>query len=216
MRYDARVSDPTGSAGGTTRAVLRVVADAEQPSKPPLDPLPGVFSDFSEQSSRELASSGGDCGNDDRLHRQSARDMPERSPSRIFRVPPNVDGSRKGGKYLVSLLITYYVRIRPSGVYRDHDYRAVRVGASGHELHLGSIDGSVTRVPDTCANREAFGSTGTADDSAPTPATSGHLPGARVMFQALTVATQRPRWSPSGKKRGSPGISPGEPLPLAA
>jgi len=100
--------------------------------------------------------------------------------------------------------------------HRDHDYRAVRVGASGNELHLGSIDGSVTRVPDTCANREAFGSTGTADDSAPTPATSGHLPGARVMFQALTVATQRPRWSPSGKKRGSPGIAPGEPLPLAA
>ena len=53
--------------------------------------------------------------------------------------------------------------------HRDHDYRAVRVGDSGHELHLGSIDGSVTRVPDTSANREAFGSTGTADDSAPYP-----------------------------------------------
>jgi hypothetical protein len=53
--------------------------------------------------------------------------------------------------------------------HRDHDYRAVRVGASGHELQLCSIDGSVTRVPDTPANREAFGSTGTADDSAPYP-----------------------------------------------
>jgi hypothetical protein len=53
--------------------------------------------------------------------------------------------------------------------HRDHDYRAVHVGDSGHELHLGSIDGSVTRVPDTPANREAFGSTGTADDSAPYP-----------------------------------------------
>ena len=53
--------------------------------------------------------------------------------------------------------------------HRDHDYRAVRVGDSGHELQLGSIDGSVTRVPDTPANREAFGSTGTADDSAPYP-----------------------------------------------
>ena len=51
----------------------------------------------------------------------------------------------------------------------DHDYRAVRVGDSGHELRLGAIDGSVTRVPDTPANREAFGSTGTADDSAPYP-----------------------------------------------
>jgi hypothetical protein len=53
--------------------------------------------------------------------------------------------------------------------HRDHDYRAVDVGESGHELRLGSIDGSVTRVPDTCANRAAFGSTGTADDSAPYP-----------------------------------------------
>jgi len=53
--------------------------------------------------------------------------------------------------------------------HRDHDYRAVFVGEPGHELRLGSIDGSVTRVPDTPANREAFGSTGTADDSAPYP-----------------------------------------------
>ena len=53
--------------------------------------------------------------------------------------------------------------------HRDHDYRAVRVGDSGRELQLCSIDGSVTRVPDTPANREAFGSTGTADDSAPYP-----------------------------------------------
>ena len=53
--------------------------------------------------------------------------------------------------------------------HRDHGYRAVRVGDSGHELQLCSIDGSVTRVPDTPANREAFGSTGTADDSAPYP-----------------------------------------------
>ncbi len=51
----------------------------------------------------------------------------------------------------------------------DHDYRAVHVGDSGHELRLGSIDGSVTRVPDTPANRKSFGSTGTADDSAPYP-----------------------------------------------
>jgi len=53
--------------------------------------------------------------------------------------------------------------------HRDHDYRAVLVGGPGHELRLGSIDGSVTRVPGTPANREAFGSTGTADDSAPYP-----------------------------------------------
>ena len=53
--------------------------------------------------------------------------------------------------------------------HRDHDYRAMRIGDSGHELRLGSIDGSVTRVPDTPANREGLGSTGTADDSAPYP-----------------------------------------------
>jgi hypothetical protein len=53
--------------------------------------------------------------------------------------------------------------------HRDHDYRAVCVGEPGHELRLGSIDGSVTRVPDTPANREAFGPAGTADDSSPYP-----------------------------------------------
>ena len=53
--------------------------------------------------------------------------------------------------------------------HHDHDYRAVRAGAPGNDLELCSIDGSVTRVPDTPANRAAFGSTGTADDSAPYP-----------------------------------------------
>jgi len=49
--------------------------------------------------------------------------------------------------------------------HREHDYRAVSAG----DLDLGSIDGSLTRTPDTPANREAFGSAGTADDSAPYP-----------------------------------------------
>jgi hypothetical protein len=49
--------------------------------------------------------------------------------------------------------------------HRDHDYRAVTVG----DLNAHSIDGSLTRVPDTPANREAFGSAGTADDSSPYP-----------------------------------------------
>ena len=47
----------------------------------------------------------------------------------------------------------------------DHDYRAVTVG----DLDVYAIDGSLTRVPDTPANREAFGSAGTADDSSPYP-----------------------------------------------
>jgi hypothetical protein len=49
--------------------------------------------------------------------------------------------------------------------HRDHDYRAVIVG----DLDVYSIDGSLTRVPDTPANRQAFGSAGTADDSSPYP-----------------------------------------------
>ena len=51
------------------------------------------------------------------------------------------------------------------GEHRVHDYRAVTVG----DLETGSIDGSLIRVPDTLANRQAFGSAGTADDSSPYP-----------------------------------------------
>jgi hypothetical protein len=46
------------------------------------------------------------------------------------------------------------------GEHRAHDYRAVTVG----DLEAGSIDGSLVRVPDTPASRQAFGSAGTADD----------------------------------------------------
>ena len=52
--------------------------------------------------------------------------------------------------------------------HRDHDYRACHVGDRGHDLRLGSIDGS-SRRPRHSPHREAFGSTGTADDSAPYP-----------------------------------------------
>jgi hypothetical protein len=51
------------------------------------------------------------------------------------------------------------------GEHRGHDYRAVTAG----DLEVGSIDGSLIRVPDTPANRQAFGSAGTADDSSPYP-----------------------------------------------
>ena len=51
------------------------------------------------------------------------------------------------------------------GEHRGHDYRAVTAGG----LEAGSIDGSLIRVPDTPANRAAFGSAGTADDSSPYP-----------------------------------------------
>jgi hypothetical protein len=51
------------------------------------------------------------------------------------------------------------------GEHREHDYRAVTVG----DLETGSIDGSLIRVPDSVANRQAYGSAGTADDSSPYP-----------------------------------------------
>jgi hypothetical protein len=51
------------------------------------------------------------------------------------------------------------------GEHRSRDYRAVTAG----DLEVGSIDGSLIRVPDSAANREAFGSAGTADDSSPFP-----------------------------------------------
>jgi hypothetical protein len=51
------------------------------------------------------------------------------------------------------------------GEHRAHDYRAVIVG----DLETGAIDGSLIRVPDSTANRAAFGSAGTADDSSPFP-----------------------------------------------
>jgi hypothetical protein len=43
------------------------------------------------------------------------------------------------------------------GEHRSHDYRAVTAG----DLEVGSIDGSLIRVPDNPANRAAFGSAGT-------------------------------------------------------
>ncbi|MGH3202537.1 MAG: hypothetical protein ACRDP5_10895 [Streptosporangiaceae bacterium] len=49
--------------------------------------------------------------------------------------------------------------------HREQDYRAVIVG----DLDVCSADGSLTRVPDSAANRQAFGSAGTADDSSPYP-----------------------------------------------
>ncbi len=52
-----------------------------------------------------------------------------------------------------------------SAEHQQCDWRAVRVG----DLDVCAIDGSLVRTPDTPANRAAFGSAGTADDSAPYP-----------------------------------------------
>jgi hypothetical protein len=77
--------------------------------------------------------------------------------------------------------------------HQDHDYRAVTVG----DLDVYSADGCLTRVPDTPANRDAFGSAGTADDSSPYPQLR------EVRFSnASTRATVAVTCGPSGAAAG--------------
>ena len=52
--------------------------------------------------------------------------------------------------------------------HEDRDRRAVIIGRT-RPLKTGSLDGTLIRVPDTPANRAAFGSVGTGDDSSPFP-----------------------------------------------
>jgi hypothetical protein len=52
--------------------------------------------------------------------------------------------------------------------HEDRDWRAVIIGRS-RPLKAGSTGGTLIRVPGTPANRAAFGSVGTADDSSPFP-----------------------------------------------
>jgi len=48
--------------------------------------------------------------------------------------------------------------------HQDRDWRAVIIGRN-RPLKAGSLDGTLIRVPDTPANRAAFGSVGTGDGS---------------------------------------------------
>jgi hypothetical protein len=52
--------------------------------------------------------------------------------------------------------------------HQERDWRAVIIGRA-RPLKVSSADGTLIRVPDTAANRAAFGSVGTGDDSAPFP-----------------------------------------------
>jgi hypothetical protein len=64
-----------------------------------------------------------------------------------------------------ALLLQDMVLAASDAEHREHNYRAVAVG----DLQLCSIDGSVTRMPDTpAANRAGFGSA-TSDEGAPYP-----------------------------------------------
>jgi hypothetical protein len=80
-----------------------------------------------------------------------------------------------------------------SAEHQQRDWRAVAVG----DLDACSIDGSLVRLPDTRANREAFGSAGTADDSAPYP----QLRELRLS-QASTRSTLAVVTGPSGAAAG--------------
>jgi hypothetical protein len=71
--------------------------------------------------------------------------------------------------------------------HQEHDYGAIEIG----DLHLGSIDGSVTRMPDTAGNRAEFGSAGTADDSAPYPQLRG-LPVTDASTRAMLAVVTGP------------------------
>jgi hypothetical protein len=77
--------------------------------------------------------------------------------------------------------------------HREHDWRAVLAGA----LEVCSIDGSLIRVPDSDANRQAYGSAGTADGSSPYP----QLRELRCS-QASTRATLAVAAGPSGADAG--------------
>ena len=69
------------------------------------------------------------------------------------------------------------------------DYRAV----PGLDLDVGAVDGTLTRTPDTKANRAAYGSAGTADDSSPYPQLRDLL-----VSDASTRATLAVLTGPSG------------------
>ena len=69
------------------------------------------------------------------------------------------------------------------------DYRAV----PGLDLDLGAVDGTLTRTPDTKANRAAYGSAGTGDDSSPYPQLRDLL-----VSDAYTRATLAVLTGPSG------------------
>ena len=111
---------------------------------------------------------------------------------RPFQVPtPKVLGTWRAALGAAPLArLQALVLAAVGGEHRDHDYRAVRVG----ELRLGSIDGSVTRVPDTPACRRAFGGL------AP-PMTPGPI---RRSVTCWPARPPGPRWRWPGGPSGGP------------
>ena len=117
---------------------------------------------------------------------------------RPFQVPtPKVLGTWRAALGPAPLArLQALVLAAAGGGHRSHDYRAIHAG----ELHLGSIDGSVTRVPGTPASRQASGSAGTADDPAPYPQVRDLLAG-----DASTRGTLAVVFGPSGGPKAEGG-----------
>jgi hypothetical protein len=87
-----------------------------------------------------------------------------------------------------------------AGIDAEHcerDYRAVTAGG----LEVCSIDGSLIRVPDSDANRKAYGSAGTADDSSPYPQLRELRCSAASTRAALAVVTG-PSGAGGGRSKG--------------
>ncbi len=83
---------------------------------------------------------------------------------------------------------------------REHAARGWREAAAGR-LTVCSLDGTLIRVPDTPANREAFGSVGTGDGTSPYPQLRA-LPLSNVSTRGLLGMTHGPSGGGTGKAAG--------------
>jgi hypothetical protein len=86
---------------------------------------------------------------------------------------------------------------------REHETRDWRAASAGRRapLRACSLDGTLIRVPDTPANRAAFGSVGTSDGSSPFPQVRA-LPMNDVSTRALLGMTHGPAGGGTGKAAG--------------
>ena len=87
--------------------------------------------------------------------------------------------------------------------HEDRDWRAVIIGRN-RPLQAGSLDGTLVRVPDTPANRAAFGSVGTGDDSSPFPQLRA-LPLTGASTRSLGDAARPGRDGQGRRGAGAPG-----------
>jgi hypothetical protein len=96
--------------------------------------------------------------------------------------------------------------LKQAEVGRDHGHRGeecLLLLGDGAKLaeEVCSLDGTLIRVPDTPANRQAFGSVGTSDDSTPFPMVRA-LPMNDVSTRSLLGMTHGPSGGGAGKAAG--------------